>query len=165
MKLKSIFILIATIPLFAFSMHKYYVGLTEIEYIPKKNDVQIIVSVFIDDLEKEMDSLTNKTLNIGTKQENPEIKSEYINYLKNHFSIKINQTEIDYNYIGEEYEGNIAKFYLEIEDVHSFKSIEISNTILFQTFPNQKNIIKFKNEDYNKTLFLTKNNPKGLLKF
>ncbi len=165
MKLKHSLIILITLPLFAFTLHKYYVSLTEIEYVEKQKSVQIITSIFIDDLEADMQKQFHKTFNIATKQEMDSTGFYFKNYLKQHFQILINDSINKYNYIGKKYDDNIVNFYLETPNIQQFKSIQIVNTSLFQSFENQQNIIKIKVKDFNKTFYLTKNNDKALLNF
>jgi len=162
---KYVLLFFILIPLFAFTLHKYYVSLTEIEYVEKQKSVQIISSIFIDDLEVDMRKQSNKVFNIDTKQEVDSIDNYFKNYLHQHFQITINDSINKYNYIGKEYEDNIVHFYLEVPNIQHLNSIQIINTSLFQSFENQQNIVKINVKDFNKTFYLTKNNDKGLLNF
>ncbi|MDX1830180.1 MAG: DUF6702 family protein [Lutibacter sp.] len=162
---KYVFLFFLIIPLFAFTLHKYYVSLTEIEYVEKQKSVQIITSIFIDDLEVDMRKQSNKVFNIDTKQEIDSIDYYFKNYLHQHFQITINDSINKYNYIGKEYEDNIVHFYLEVPNIERLNSIQIINTSLFESFENQQNIVKINVKDFNKTFYLTKNNDKGLLNF
>ncbi len=165
MKKLNYLLFLLLIPLFAFTLHKYYVSLTEIEYVEAQKSVQIISNIFIDDLEGEMDKKYHKTFNIGTKQEVDSIDFYFKKYLHQNFHITVNDSINKYNYIGKEYEDNIVHFYLEIPNIQKLNSIQIINTSLFQSFENQQNIIKIKVKGFNKTFYLTRNNDKGLLKF
>ena len=51
MKTKYIFLLLFIIPLLSFSAHKYYLSLTQIKYKSEEKAVQIIINVFMDDIE------------------------------------------------------------------------------------------------------------------
>ncbi|WP_371132979.1 DUF6702 family protein [Lutibacter sp.] len=72
---------------------------------------------------------------------------------------------MSFNYIGKEYEDDLVRFYLEIPSINDFSSFEISNTILFSELKEQKNIIKIKIEKEYKTMYLDRENTKGMLKF
>lgn len=165
MKLKHFLIVFVILPLFAFGLHKYYVSLTEIEYVEKQKSVQIITSIFIDDLEVDMEKQFNKAFRIDTKKEMDSTDYYFKKYLHQHFSLTINDSINKYNYIGKEYEDNIVHFYLEVTDIQKLNSIQIINTSLFNSFENQQNIVKINVKDFNKTFYLTKNNDKGLLNF
>ncbi|MHB1107132.1 MAG: DUF6702 family protein [Lutibacter sp.] len=165
MKFKKIIILLLVLPLFAFTMHKYYVSLCEIEYLKEKQSIQITLGVFIEDLEFILDKNSGKSLNLASKTEVANVDDYYKKYLNEHLQIFANGKNQLYKYIGKEYDGDIVRFYLEITDIKELKSIEITNNILINEFPDQKNIVKIKVKDFNKTFYLNKSNDKSLLKF
>lgn len=155
MYLKKISIAFLLIPLFAFTVHRYYMSLCEIEYNNEQKSVQIILGMFIDDIELTLNKDLKTMLYLDTPKENKTINTIYFSYLKKHFTIKINNKPFNFNYIGKEYDDNIVRFYLEIPNVENLKSIEITNTSLLNYFPDQQNIIKIKANERNKTLYLT----------
>ena len=165
MKSRKIYLLLLIIPLLSFSMHKYYISLTEINFIKEKKSVQIIMNVFMDDIEVALNKANNIDLQLTTKKELPNNDVYFSNYLKNNFSLKINDKKVNYTYIGKEYEGDIIYFYLEIKEIENIKSIEITNKVLISDFPKQENMIKINLEKEKKSVLLTKKNDKALLKF
>jgi len=165
MKYFKYFSFLIIIPLFAFSVHKYYISLCEIEYVEEKQSVQIILSQFIDDLEVTLNNEQKKSLNLATKKEPLNIDAIYAAYLNNHLKFTINGKQEKYKFIGKEYDDTMVKFYLEITNITKLQSFEIENTCLFKDFEDQQNIIKLKVKKFNKTFYLTKSNVKGLLKF
>lgn len=165
MQLKKIIVILLVLPFFAFTMHKYYVSLCEIEYMETKQSLQITLGVTIEDLEFTLNKNSGKQLNLASKIEIENVNGYYKKYLNEHLLISINGKNQPYKYIGKEYDGDIVRFYLEIKDIKELKSIEVTNNILIQEFENQKNIVKIKVKDFNKTFYLTKSNDKSSLKF
>lgn len=163
--MKKLLFLFITLSLYAFSAHKYYIALTEIEHSSNSKSVQMIMNVFMDDIELAINKEYNTDLQILSKNEVKDIDTFFFKYLKDHFKVSINNKNYDYNFIGKEYDGNIIYFYLEIENIDEVKSIEIQNTVLTRFFPDQQNLIKAKINNERKSLFLTKKNDKGLLNF
>ncbi len=163
--MKKIFILLFILPLFSFSVHKYYISLTEIEYKEKTQSVQMIMNVFIDDIENAINKDYNVDLQLTTKDELKKVDELFFNYLQKHYKVKINDTNKTYRFIGKEYDGDIVYFYLEIENITNIKTIEIQNDVLINHFPEQQNLIKTSIKKARKSLFLDKKNDKGLLKF
>lgn len=153
------------ISLYSFTMHKYYIALTEIEFNSEKKSVQMIMNVFIDDIETVINKDFNTDLKLTTEKEIQNVDDYFLRYLKKHFNISINKKKYNYNFIGKEYDGDIVYFYLEIENIENFKNIEVQNNVLMKHFSNQQNLIKVKVNGERKSLFLTKGNDKGLLIF
>lgn len=165
MKFKKIIVILLILPLLAFTMHKYYVSLCEIEFIKEKQSIQITLGIFIEDLEVSLNKYNGKQLSLASKMEVENIDDFYKKYLNVHLQISVNGKNQFYKYIGKEYDGDIVRFYLEITDVRELKSIEVTNNILTEEFNQQKNIVKIKVKDFNKTFYLNKSNNKSLLKF
>ena len=92
--------------------------------------------------------------------------SEYfINYITKKLKLKVNDKPVSFNYLGKEYDGDLVYFYLEIKNINFVKTIHVSNKILMDYFPKQQNLIKSKVNKKHKSLLLSEDNTKGLLKY
>ena len=163
--MKKILILFVGLSFLSFKDHKYYLALTEIEHNTKSNSVQMIMNVFMDDIEKAIEKEQGVNLKLTTKKEVANADGYLFNYLQENFLLKLNNSKVDFNFVGKEYEGNIIYFYLEIENVKKINSLEIENNVLIAHFPDQQNLIKANINDTKKSLFLTKEINKGLLNY
>ncbi|WP_028892092.1 DUF6702 family protein [Tenacibaculum sp. 47A_GOM-205m] len=163
--MKKVIIILLVLPLLSFTLHKYYVALTEIEYKEDSKSIQMIMNVFMDDIELAINKDYNTNLQIASKNQLANIDDYFYKYLQQHFKVIINNKETSYKFIGKEYDGDIVYFYLEIENVSLPKSIKIENNILVDHFPDQQNLIKATVNKKRKSLFLSSTNDKGLLKF
>ncbi|WP_117882591.1 DUF6702 family protein [Aureibaculum luteum] len=162
---KSKVFLLLLLPLFAFSVHKYYISLIKIEFKSENESVQITMRIFIDDLQEVINKTNNISIELGVKDESKEYNSLISKYIKDNFKIKIDSKIYNYQYLGKEYENDIVYIYLELSNIKSIKSIEISDTMLMEYFPSQKNIIKLNINDVKKTFFLTEEASKDILNF
>lgn len=147
----------------AFSLHKFYVSTIRVEYKPTNKTLQITMRVFIDDLQETINKNFDKNYELALPNEPKEVDSFIQQYITKMFSIKINDKNVTYHYLGKEYESDMAFIYMEIENVTSIKSIEIRDEMLFDMFPDQKNIIKLFINDTKKTFFLTVDKQSDLL--
>ncbi len=163
--MKKLFLLLFTGTLFSFTTHKYYIALTEIEFNENNQSVEIIMNVFMDDIEFAINKEYNTDLQLTTEKEPENVNTYFEKYLNKHFKIYLNNIDYSYTFIGKEYDGNIVYFYLEIEKINKVENLTIQNTVLINHFHNQKNLIKAKINGERKSLFLTKKNDKGLLNF
>ncbi|WP_111308070.1 DUF6702 family protein [Confluentibacter sediminis] len=166
MKFFKITFLVFALSFFAFTtMHKYYISVTQIEYVQEKQSVQIISRIFIDDLEELLRVEYDKTITLAEKNEPKSINDYIETYLKEKIKIKINDKEVNISFIGKEYDTDIVKCYMEIQGVKNIQSFEISNQVLFDFFNNQQNIIKTKINSKEKSVIQTIDKNDTVLKF
>lgn len=166
MKLIKPFLFFLIVPFFAFtSLHKYYISLTQIDFIEEKQSVQITTRIFIDDFESLLRERYDETITLAGNDE-PKTTDTYIGrYLKEKIKIKINNGDAKLTFIGKEYDQDIIRCYLEIEHVNSIESFEISNKVLFDLFEEQQNIVKTKINSKQKSFILIQEKDNALLKF
>ena len=124
MKLKKLYFLFIIIPLLAFTTHKYYLSLTQIKFKEESKAVQIIINVFMDDIEIALNKDYDIDLQLATKKELKNNDVYFKRYLENKLQFKINTFKKEFTYIGKEYDGDLVYFYLEIEDITEVNSIE-----------------------------------------
>jgi hypothetical protein len=165
MKFKKIFLLFLIIPLLSFSAHKYYLSLTQIKFKEETKSIQIIINVFMDDIETALNKENNINLQLTTKKELKNNDIYFEQYLKSKLQFKINTIAKGFKYIGKEYDGDLVYFYLEIEDISKVSSIEISNKILLNHFPKQQNLVKSKVGEKNKSVLLSKDQNNEILTY
>ena len=139
--------------------------MTEIEYVSEQKSVQIISRIFIDDFELLLRNRYDERLTLAIENEDDLVNYYTEKYLKEKLKITINGQPLEFNFIGKEYEEDIMLNYLEIVNVDDISSIQVTNRILFELFPAQKNIVRFKIDSKNKSVLLIKENDKGLLNF
>ncbi|MFG6686361.1 DUF6702 family protein [Mariniflexile sp. HNIBRBA6329] len=159
-------LILLVIPLFAFTaIHKYYISVTQIDYLQNKQSVQITTRIFIDDLEKLLRERYDESITLAGNDELPAADLYIERYLNEKIKIKINNKETAFSFIGKEYDVDLVKCYLEIEGVKKIESFEISNEVLFDLFSDQQNIIKTKINSKQKSIILIPQNRSVLLKF
>ena len=153
-------------PLLAFTgMHKFYVSLTDVEYNPETEALQIISRVFTDDMERLLQERFDEDLYLLKKEEHP-LADEFLEkYVTGKLKISVNGKERKLNYLGKEYENDQLVLYIEVEDVEPVERIAVENTILTDLFPEQKNVVKVEVGDKIKSLLLGSSQERGLLKF
>lgn len=162
---KQKYLILFIIPLFAFTMHKYYISLTKIEYKKENQTIQVTMRIFIDDLQQTINTTYHKNLELALPNESKGIDTIINNYITGKFKVKVNAIEKEYFYLGKEYEDDVVYLYLELKNIKTINSIEIKNNMLMEIFSDQKNIIKLNIDNKKKTFFLTRQKDKDLLKF
>jgi Domain of unknown function (DUF6702) len=154
------------VPLFAFTTaHKFYVSVTQIEYVKEKQSVQIIARVFIDDFEELLRQRYDENITLNISKDERTIDAYIQKYLIAKIQVEINGNYKKFKYLGKEYEDDIMYCYLEITDVESINSFKITNQLLFDVFEEQQNIVKTNINSKRKSFMLTPNNDSGVLNF
>lgn len=147
------------------ALHKYYVSITEIEYVKEKKSVQIITRIFIDDFERLLRERYDDAIRLDSGKDEKEIDKVINKYMLSKMPIEINGTIKTPIYIGKDYDDDILYIYYEIENISEIKTFHIENKTLFDLFEDQKNIVRTKINGRNKTFILIPQNDKGMLNF
>ena len=165
MKIRILFLLL----LFSLSSfktdHKFYVSVTEIEYNQKAESLQIISRVFIDDLEKLLQKRYDASIILSEKNDNEKVTDHLKKYIGQKMKIQVDGKPYKLNYIGKEYENDLALIYIEIPNVPEFKNIRIKNAILTDMFSEQKNLVHVEYKGETKSLILTSGKDEDLIIF
>lgn len=145
--------------------HKYYVSVTQIEYVEEQKSLQIISRIFIDDFERLLRERYDESITLAIENEKEIVDSYTEKYLKDKITISIDGRSQNIEFIGKEYEDDIMFVYMEITGVEDINAIEISNSVLFDVFEEQQNVVRTKIMGKNKSFILIKENAKGVLNF
>jgi len=166
MKINRLLVFLIAIPLMSFTIaHKYYVSVTEVEYVKEQQSVQIVTRIFIDDFEKMLRERYDENITLDIGKDETQIDTYVQKYLSNKLQITINSTQQQFEFLGKEYEDDILFCYLEITDVSDIKTFEIVNQVLFDVFDDQQNLVKTKINSKRKSFILIAQNDKGVLNF
>jgi hypothetical protein len=126
--------------------------------------IQITTRIFVDDLNDALKNQYHKNTFLGTEKETPEDIVLMKKYLSENFKLTVNGKPQDMNYLSDEVEDNVFICYLNIKDVSKINSLAIENSILTEIHPEQQNIIQFNNNGTKKSLLLSSESTKGMLK-
>ena len=148
-----------------FSFHKFYMSVTQIEYVESQQAVQIISRVFIDDIEDVIEERYETNLFLNTEKENINFEQLLEQYIRKKFEVYIDEEKQEYTFIGKEYEEDMLVFYLEIKEVTALRTIRVQNSILMDLFDEQQNIIHVKKGGSRQSLLLSEGESSGVLNF
>ncbi len=146
--------------------HDFHVSILNMEYNAKSKNLECSFKIFIDDLEKALMENGAPKLNLNTKTEHAKTNYYIVAYLRKHFKVKQNGSNVTYNVIGKEYEEDVCWVYVETDKVKDMSSLLVRNTLLFNTFSDQANIVHVKHPDKGKkSVFLRVGEPEGTVHF
>ncbi|HEX6891786.1 MAG TPA: DUF6702 family protein [Chryseolinea sp.] len=146
-------------------VHPLHVSVTEIEMDHKEKRLEIMMRVFMDDLEvtlrekyktPDLDVLNPKGRTVDQMMEE---------YLTLHFKIALDNKAQAIKYLGHEQEGDAFIFYIEVEKVKKWKTIQIQNDIIMEMYDDQSNIVHVTSNETVRSLRLTANRKVDQLTF
>jgi hypothetical protein len=165
-RLTYFFIVILFLSLTAFSFHKFYMGVFQVNYAAEKKMIQITSRIFIDDLNNGMEKKYHQKTFVGTDKETQADIDLLKKYLSENFAIKINGQSKPITFLSKEVESNdVLVCYSRIKDINTFKTIEILNTILLDWNAEQQNITHISAFGTKKSVLFTESSRKELLKY
>ena len=120
--------------------HPLHVSTTEINYNAKES-VETSCKIFTDDFE----DVLAKQYKVKTDLNKPSMQKEMdvviTKYLSNHLQYKVNGKTMEAAYLGFEKDNEATNVYLEIKNVSSFQKLNLTNSILYDLFNDQMNIL------------------------
>ena len=161
---RRLFLLLAIgLWLTAFSLHPYYMSVTELEYKPAEKEVQVACKIFTDDLEEALKREFNKKVDIVNAAQKKENEQLLQRYLQKHLKLQLDNKAVALDFFGFEEEGEAIWIYLLAKNTAAFKSATVFNDVLYSYREDQLNIIHFKNKGERKSYRL--NYPNNQVSF
>ncbi len=143
---KTSFLIILFIIL-GLNSHKYYVSTSLFDFNKDSASLQITLKIFKDDFIKLISYKYGLDLENKLQRDSRKIKSKISEYLLSNLVIHFDDKKQGLIYLGYEENDEMFTFYLELENLSSFTSVKLQNTILFDLFDEQQNVIHLKKDN------------------
>ncbi len=156
--MKNLLYTLIILSITAFSMHKYYVSVTEIYIKPDK--LEIIIRTFPDDIENVLKDTYHINADLSKKQTR-KLLQEYIN---SHFIFNVDNQPVNYQYAGVTMEDEFLVILLQAKIGKTPQKIVVKNTILQDMYDEQKNIVHFFYKNDKASFILVKQDPVAVYK-
>ncbi len=159
-------VLLVIISVVSVSAHPFYVSVMELEQNPKTGNYEISLKFFVDDLEKGMNRNGFGALFLGEDNEIATADSLIESYIRTKFSIGNGEVDFHYNVLGKQVENEDLYLFIEVTpEQGELQRLEIRNTVLFEIYETQTNIIHLKRNGQINSLMLDKSKPQGVFEF
>lgn len=145
-------------------IHKYYMAIYQVDFVPQKKRIQVTSRIFVDDLNSALEKKFRVKSNIGFSQETPQEEANLKKYLAENFIIKVNGVAKPMTYLSKELEANVMICYFRIPEISKINSLVIENSLLMEWNSDQQNIIQANLNGEKQTVMLTSDNYKRTLK-
>lgn len=133
------------------AVHPLHVSTTDMNFNDKEKSIEVSCRIFTDDFE----TVLAKTYKAKTDLTKPEMHKAMDvlikKYMDAHLQFNVNGKNLKATYIGYEIDHEATNVYLEIENVSSIQRINLSNTLLYDLFDDQLNILHVENKGQRKS--------------
>lgn len=148
------------------NVHPVHVSVTEIEFDQKEKELEVIVRIFLDDLESAIrEAKKQSELNLlepGSSGTTDQLVSEY---LLSRFKISLNGKAQKIKYLGHEIENEAMLCYVQVQEVKKIETIEVFNSIITELYDDQSNLVHVTMGEKVKSLRLMRESLSGKLVF
>ena len=145
--------------------HKFYVSLTQIEYVKEEQSLQIISRMFLDDIEDALKEFSSEDLRISPDSEDTTYDEIIENYFRSKLKLEIDGKKISWNFVGKSIDNDMLVVYLEVTSLRRINSIIITNEVLFEIFEEQQNIVRTQINNQKKSFILISQDRSKVLNF
>jgi len=146
-------------------VHPMHVSVTEIEMNDKEKRLEIMMRVFIDDLEVTLRrNFKQPTLDV-IEPKGQTLDELMQSYLKTRFQVSLDGKSQVIKYLGHERDHEAFVFYIEVEKVKKWKAIQVQNSIITEIYDDQSNLVHVTVAETVRSLRLTRAKPTDVITF
>ncbi len=127
----------------AVSFHPFHLSVTEVKYNNQSHTVELSCRMFVNDLESILKKNYGVAYDLYKQHEDTEVHNTLSKYIQKNVAVQIANKNIPFTLLGSEREDDALWIYLESAVVPMPQQVEIKNTLLFDLFNDQTNIIHF----------------------
>lgn len=123
------------------SLHPFYISVTEINHNGNEKTLEISCKIFTEDLETVLNTTANPKIDISDPKSKEQINKLLTQYLSNHLQLRVNGQAVKMDLLGFEEEKEATWTYLQVSNVASVKTLEVMDSLLYDSYKEQINLL------------------------
>lgn len=136
-------------------VHPFHVSTTEIQHNAAEKTLEISCRIFTDDFEDALRKVYKAKADFSAPAMKTAMDELVKKYIPTHLQLSIDGKAAAIKVLGWEKESEAVFVYMEVDNVPSVKKAEVVNTVLFDLFDDQMNLIHFFVNGNRKSMKLT----------
>jgi len=144
--------------------HKFYVSTTEIDYRPEIATFQITVKVFTDDFQNLLRKRYESDLTLDPDSDTKKIDFYCTRYLRHKLKLNVDEQPVAMQFLGKTYDIDQTTLFLQVTEVPNFQTLTVENSLLFELFDDQQNIVRVKTPTQRKSFLHTQGRAKDVFR-
>lgn len=161
----SLVLLLAVLAARPARAHDYHASITDINYNPRTQSLEVAVKVFMDDLENALSRRAGAKVVYSSASE--EVKEQLAAYLNATLAFELEKGKpLKSRLLGSEEDADVVWVYLEVPvQKANLTQLYIKNAILTDLFPDQMNIVNLNYEGRTESVMLQRGDATRKLMF
>lgn len=124
--------------------HTYHTSLTRLDHNSQKGLLEITIRVFIHDLVAVLEKTSQRRIDLESTKGIDQILTRYI---EQNFELKDKKNiSQKLKWVGKELDVDVAFLYFEVDMNESLEGYSLKNSIFFESFPQQTNLLVSRSE-------------------
>ena len=136
-----LFFAISSIYTASLVQHPLHVSTTEVNFNVAEKSLEISCRIYTDDFESILAKSFNTKIDLFQTSRALEMNGLVKKYLQTHLVFRVNGKPTTAKYIGFEQDNEVTNVYLEIAAIPTLQTLSSSNSILYDLFDDQMNIL------------------------
>ena len=138
--------------------HDFHASITEMEYNPERQRLEVSMKLFSNDLEADITRHVDPEFAIGDYADS--LRNERLQqYLRSRFRVSSAQKTHEWSWVGSQVDINVTFLFLEVPMPGKPEILEIENSVLLERFADQVNIVNLEWGDFRGSLLLKPDHP------
>jgi hypothetical protein len=121
--------------------HPFYLSVTEINHNAKDRTLEISCKIFTNDFETSLSRFANTKIDLSDTKAKPLADKYIAAYVMKHLQLRVDAKPVSLQYVGSEKETDATWCYFQVDNVPSLHRLEVSNSLLYDSFETEINII------------------------
>jgi hypothetical protein len=121
--------------------HPLHLSSMDLNYNSRGGTIEITCRLFTDDLENALSKAYKVSTDLSSPARHKAMDELLKKYMTLHLQLKANGKRLNLNYLGFEKDKEAVLVFIESSPVKSLKKVEIKNSLLYDLFEDQTNIM------------------------
>jgi hypothetical protein len=122
-------------------LHPFHISSTDVNYNPKTNTLEISCRIFTDDFELALANNYKVKTDLSAASQHKVMDALVKKYALSNIGFRTSSKTLSLSYLGFEKDNEATIVYLESEPTPGLKKLETTNSVLYDQFDDQANII------------------------
>ena len=123
------------------SLHPLYVTVTEINHNAKDKTLEVSCKIFTNDFEAALEKTLHAKIDLSEPKDKKAADKSVSDYIQKHLQIKADGKPVVLEFVGSEKETDATWSYFQVNNIVSVKKLEITNSLLYETYEGEINLM------------------------